>query len=174
MKREAPEVPDDDAEDDDDEEEDEDLKFMQDGNRLSSGIGAALKFIRGRGLLQKREEVLAGRASDQSVVKLEKDQHPHLKLERVDRFGRKMTKKQAFRELSYTFHGQSPGPKKLEKLERDIERQTRKQVVSSGGVSAADRLREATERTGRHYLVLGSQRGGTMPPSPPPPSSSSI
>ena len=65
------------------------------------------------GELGKSEE-LAGRAKDGRVVD-PSAKVDGVKLEYRDEFGRKLTQKEAFRQICYRFHGYGPGKKAKEK-----------------------------------------------------------
>ena len=66
-----------------------------------------------KGELGKSEE-LAGRAKDGRVVD-PSAKVDGVKLEYRDEFGRKLTQKEAFRQICYRFHGYGPGKKAKEK-----------------------------------------------------------
>jgi U4/U6.U5 tri-snRNP-associated protein 1 len=77
------------------------------------GLAATLALLKGSGDLHVKDE-LAGRTKD------ERSEDPSsgdlgVKLEYRDEFGRKLTKKEAFRQLSYRFHGFGPSRAKQEK-----------------------------------------------------------
>jgi len=93
--------------------DDEQLAFVHRQPLASKGMAATLALLKGSGELKKSDE-LAGRAKD------ERQHDPSsgdmgVKLEYRDEFGRKLTQKEAFRQLSYRFHGYGPGKKKSEK-----------------------------------------------------------
>lgn len=105
----------DDEEDDDEELDDEQMAFLHRQPLVSRGMGATLDLLKSSGELKRATE-LAGRARDR------RDEDPsdssdfsRVKLEYRDAQGRKLTKKEAFRQLSYDFHGYGPGKKKKEK-----------------------------------------------------------
>ena len=58
----------------------------------------------------------AGRTKDpRNILHVdEKEEDDDIELSYKDEFGREMTKKEAFRSLSHTFHGRKPGKKKQE------------------------------------------------------------
>ena len=99
----------------DNEEEvvDEQLGFLHKQPLVATGMAATLQLLKGTGDLQTKEE-LAGRAKDA------RDRDPSKKdygvvIEYRDDLGRKLTQKEAFRQISYRFHGFGPGIKKREK-----------------------------------------------------------
>ena len=101
------------AEEENDDVDDEQLAFVHRQPLASKGMAATLALLKGSGELKKSDE-LAGRAKD------ERQHDPSsgdmgVKLEYRDEFGRKLTQKEAFRQLSYRFHGYGPGKKKSEK-----------------------------------------------------------
>lgn len=101
------------AEEEDADVDDEQLAFVHRQPLASKGMAATLALLKGSGELKKSDE-LAGRAKD------ERQHDPSsgdmgVKLEYRDEFGRKLTQKEAFRQLSYRFHGYGPGKKKSEK-----------------------------------------------------------
>lgn len=94
-------------------EEDEDLDFVHRQPLVSSGMAATLALLKGTGELRAKEK-LAGRAKDSRA--LDPSQRDHgIVLEYRDDNGRKLTQKEAFRQLNYNFHGFGAGKKKTEK-----------------------------------------------------------
>ena len=96
-----------------DEMEDDQLAFVHKQPLVASGMAATLALLKGTGELGKKDD-LAGRAND------DHEDDPSsavsgVKLEYRDEYGRKLTKKEAFRQLSYRFHGHGPSKKKEEK-----------------------------------------------------------
>lgn len=114
-----------DLDDEDESDSDGDAELMEDSDQLfghqnpvvAKGLAATLALLKGTGDLHTKEE-LAGRTKDSrdydpSAPVAEGDDR--IKLEYRDKFGRKLTQKEAFRQLSYKFHGIEPSRKKKEK-----------------------------------------------------------
>ena len=81
---------------------------------VDSGLAGALKFFQSRGFVDT-EEHRGGESSDDDIH-----------LERRDEFGRSITDpKEAFKQLSWRFHGKKPGAKKQEKRLRKLENETK-------------------------------------------------
>lgn len=103
---------DEESDDDDDDDEEDPLQFLHAQPSLAKGMASTLALLKDRGELRKSEQ-LAGRAKDS------RNEDPStdfgVKIEYRDSNGRKLTQKEAFRQLSYRFHGYGPGKKKLEK-----------------------------------------------------------
>jgi U4/U6.U5 tri-snRNP-associated protein 1 len=94
---------------------------------VESSMGAALELLRQRGLGRPPPSTQAGRAND---ARLEVDEYVDqggegyapFRLEYKDKFGRNLTPKQAYRELSYSFHGRAPSQAKQEKYLKEFVR----------------------------------------------------
>eukprot|EP00602_Paraphysomonas_sp_CaronLab_P008497 CAMPEP_0185027142 /NCGR_PEP_ID=MMETSP1103-20130426/11931_1 /TAXON_ID=36769 /ORGANISM="Paraphysomonas bandaiensis, Strain Caron Lab Isolate" /LENGTH=816 /DNA_ID=CAMNT_0027561011 /DNA_START=222 /DNA_END=2672 /DNA_ORIENTATION=+ len=137
-----------------DEEKDDQLEFLH-KQPVLKGMAATLQMLKGTGDLNRKEE-LAGRAKDtRDIDPSSKDFG--VKLEYRDEKGRKLTQKEAFRQISYRFHGFGPGTKKKEKRNREYENQA-KSSSSRGGVSADQgtmlSLTRAQEATGKAHITV--------------------
>jgi len=97
----------------DGEEGDEQLDFVHRQPLVGKGMAATLALLKGTGELKKSDQ-LAGRSKDSRAYDPSSTDHG-VKLEYRDEFGRKLTQKEAFRQLSYKFHGYGPSQKKKEK-----------------------------------------------------------
>ncbi|KAL5541561.1 hypothetical protein UlMin_009271 [Ulmus minor] len=86
------------------------------------------------------------------IVYQEKDIH----LERTDEYGRILTPKEAFRQLSHKFHGKGPGKMKQEKRMKQYQEELKlKQMKSSDTPSlSVERMRDAQAQLKTPYLVL--------------------
>lgn len=101
---------------------DEDMEEIEDNGLqqkpiAARGLAATLELLKSTGDLQAKE-VLAGRVKDSREFDPSAplpDAEDRIKLEYRDKFGRKLTQKEAFRQLSYKFHGIQPSRKKKEK-----------------------------------------------------------
>lgn len=81
---------------------------------VDSGLAGALKFFQSRGFVDS-EDNRPGESSDDDIH-----------LERRDEFGRSITDpKEAFKQLSWRFHGKKPGAKKQEKRLRKLENESK-------------------------------------------------
>ena len=115
-------------------------------------MAAALALLKGTGELHQKDE-LAGRAKDTRNID-PSSQDFGVKLEYRDEMGRKLTQKEAFRQLSYRFHGYGPGKKKKEKRMRAIEQQAKisKGALEGGGTMKS--LVQTQEATGKAHVVV--------------------
>lgn len=84
-----------------------------------------------------------------------RDYKPDIKLEYHDEHGRTLSTKEAWKQLSHTFHGNAPGAKAQEKRLRRIAEEQRRERMLAGDTSAMTRaFQERSERTGQAHMVL--------------------
>jgi U4/U6.U5 tri-snRNP-associated protein 1 len=123
---------------------------------------ATLELLRHKGFREDNLEVYYGRQTDERV-NVNKD-NTGLKLEYLDEFGRKLTPKEAFRQLSHRFHGKKPGKNKTEKrLRQFLEEKKRKEASSTEGATHAVRvMNKELSKAESPYIVLGRTSTGSM------------
>ena len=139
--------------DGEEEEEDDQLEFHHQP-LVARGMAATLALLKSSGELHQKEE-LAGRAKDARDFDPSSSKDYDVKLEYRDQFGRKLTQKEAFRQLSYRFHGYGPGKKKLDKRLKALEDQNR--AMSSRGTLESGTMRsllQTQEATGKAHVVV--------------------
>ena len=131
----------------------EELDFVHKQPITAKGMAAALALIRESGDLKSKTE-LAGRAKDDRAYDPSADDLG-VKIEYRDEFGRKLTQKEAFRQLSYRFHGQGPSKKKLEKRLREMQSKSN-EVFSKGATETGTMksLMKAQEATGKAFVTI--------------------
>jgi U4/U6.U5 tri-snRNP-associated protein 1 len=150
---------------------------------MGRGVGAMLQLLQQSGELQRKhagKEEMRGRAKDErtyedyepldlsKVVRIDernatnKDKelaHREVKLEYRDEHGRLLTRKEAFRELSYQFHGYGSGKRKQEKKLEQIAREqaearlASRQVGDGAAAGIFGALKEAQKATGKAFVV---------------------
>jgi len=123
---------------------------------VSCGMAATMALLSRSGEL-KNKVAFAGRSKDEQmeVMKVSKN----VTIEYKDEWGRLLTPKEAFRQLSYKFHGRKPGRKKQDKILRKLREDLH---VNSGemndtplGIMKAMRAKQKSSQ--QAYVVL---RGG--------------
>mmetsp|Transcript_20069 Transcript_20069/g.19362 ORF Transcript_20069/g.19362 Transcript_20069/m.19362 type:complete len:899 (+) Transcript_20069:153-2849(+) len=139
-----------------DSDEDEQLDF---GRQQSfTGMAATLALLKSSGELNKGED-LAGRSKD-GRVNDPSNKVDGVKLEYRDEFGRKLTQKEAFRQICYRFHGYGPGKKAKEKRLRQMDDQSKalssRGLVDSGTMQSLVRAQEATGKA--HVTIQGGEK----------------
>ena len=148
---------------------------------VARGLGGVMQMLRQTGELTRKNagrEEMRGRAKDErtyedyealdlsKVVRIDernatsKDREfasREVKLEYRDEHGRLLTRKEAFREMSYQFHGYGSGKRKQEKKMKQIAREQAEQRVASqqanadGGMLGA--LKATQKATGKAFVV---------------------
>lgn len=131
---------------------------------VGKGLAGALKFLQERGTLNEGTD-WGGRTTDKKKSKLVgiEDGPKEIRIERHDEFGRVMTPKEAFRDLSHKFHGKGPGKMKLEKRQKKYhdELKAKRMKSSDTPLMSAEKMREAQARGQTPYLVLsGNAKSG--------------
>merc|ERR1719253_861069 len=74
-------------------------------------------------------------------------------LQHYDEYGRKMTQKQAFRQLSWKFHGKGPSKKRREKRMLEVEKQMAEKTKDRA-MEYMDALQQAQQSTKSAHVVL--------------------
>uniref|UniRef100_A0A7S4C0S0 SART-1 family protein n=1 Tax=Chrysotila carterae TaxID=13221 RepID=A0A7S4C0S0_CHRCT len=161
-KREAGESDGGSGESDDEEESDDGGVIGETGadfvyeKPASSGMGAALQMARTRGMLGEERES-AGRMFDMKGAGLhayeEDKEKSGVNLQYYDEFGRKMTQKQAFRQLSWKFHGKMPSKKRRERRMAEVEKQMAEQSKDRA-MEYMGALQQAQQSTKSAHVVL--------------------
>jgi len=140
-----------------DAEDDEQMAFVHRQPLVAKGMAATLALLQGSGELRKSDE-LAGRAKDSRLQDPSKNDGNNVKLEYRDEYGRKLTQKEAFRQLSYKFHGYGPSQKKKEKRLKQLEVQNKATSSRAGILEGAGgtmkSLTQAQEATGKAHITI--------------------
>ncbi|KAF1336424.1 U4/u6.u5 tri-snrnp-associated protein, partial [Globisporangium splendens] len=130
---------------------------------VGSGMAATLALLRKTGdLRETRVERQAGRANDARDRNVDQELRikDGVKLDYRDEFGRLLTKKEAFRMLSYKFHGHEPGKKKKEKRLKQLKEELEAQKMLSGeGSTKMMKVLEKKQKVSQQAHVVLS--GGT-------------
>ena len=91
----------------------------------------------------------------QAIMDRFKDYKPDIKIEYHDEFGRTLSTKEAWKQLSHTFHGTAPGHRAQEKRLRRLAEEQRRERMLAGDTSAMTQAFQArSERTGQAHMVL--------------------
>lgn len=102
--------------------EPEELAPEEKGPDFSKSTFAALQFFKERGMLnEEKRRVYAGRGNDEKYLKRDErmenqDNSDGIRLDRVNKEGVALTKKQAFREMCWSFHNKQPKKLKRQKM----------------------------------------------------------
>ena len=131
------------------------------------GLGATLAMLKATGSLgegvtwagrntDKKGEAVRVATEAAGIATRDASWQFDFKLDRFDEFGRKMTPKEAFRELCHRFHGIFPSKSKQEaRLKQWHEEQKQlKARDNDTPLASAEHMRAATQRTATPFVVL--------------------
>ncbi|KAI1727099.1 SART-1 family domain-containing protein [Ditylenchus destructor] len=84
------------------------------------------------------------------------DYKPNIEINYSDNKGRVMGAKEAFRALSWKFHGKGPGKKQIEKHQAKLEKKEKLKMMNSSDtpLHTLDKQRTKQEQLGTPYLIL--------------------
>jgi len=140
------------------------------GGGASRGLAGTLALLKEKGSLtegvkwagrntDKKPMAVAGAVEAAAIATADAEWSFDFKLDRFDEFGRKMTPKEAFRELCHKFHGIFPSRSKQEaRLKQWHEEQAALKVASGDTpLEAAAKMREAQRSTATPFVVLSGR-----------------
>ena len=107
--------------------------------KVDSGLACALKFFQSRGVMEESTTAPG-----------------EVHLEHRDEFGRAIDAKEAYKQLSWRFHGVKPSAAKQEKRLRKIDNEIKAQIADSSG-SITMRAMDKVKSQGMSHLSLGKQ-----------------
>ncbi|GFE53401.1 SART-1 family protein [Babesia ovis] len=114
---------------------------------MTMGIAGALAYLKDKGDLIEKKKDLDGVGKD-------------INLQYFDEYGRRMTPKEAFRQLSWRFHGKGPGLNKRERTIKRIERERQsKQNPLEGLPTMKALLTHQAESKSSHLVLSGNNNG---------------
>ncbi|KAJ3082410.1 hypothetical protein HK102_001716 [Quaeritorhiza haematococci] len=95
--------------------------------------------------------------------------NPDVQITYHDEFGRSLTPKEAFRQLSHKFHGKSSGKLKTERRLKKFEEEIKMQQMTSGDtpLNTVSALQERTKATGSAHVVLSVGNRAVLPADVP-------
>ena len=152
------------------EEEDHQLDMLNDEPLASQGMAATLALLQRTGGLKPKREYDGNITTDPNVkddriieTGMAKKWKKDIKIEHRDAFGRLLSQHDAFRELSYKFHGVTPSTKKKEKILRKMaESESYNAHSGKGGKHHTSTMQAAFEKatasSGEAHMVI--QSGG--------------
>lgn len=139
------------------EDDDDDLEFVHRQPLVGSSMAATLALLKGSGELGKAQQ-LAGRSKDgeydpSGVITGD------VILEYRDKDGRKLTQKEAYRQLCYKFHGYGPSNNKIEKRLKAQELKNKSYSSKAGADKGTMKdFLSTQEATGKAYVTIDGGR----------------
>lgn len=127
---------------------------------IGKGVGRVLEIMRKRGMLGQKSNFV-GRMKDnktQMDFEDEVDDESDLRIVRTDKFGNIQSRKQAFRELCYAFHGQKPSQRKRENMQKRIIKAQKSSNLISGEQSFfAKALEKEQKKKKKAFMVIDNK-----------------
>ena len=117
------------------------------------GLAGTLSLMKETGEVKSKEEIVVGRARDARPVADLNRPEDIVKLEYRDDHGRLLTQKEAYRQIKYQMRGEGPGAKKLEKRERQLQREQAARS-DAAGAAAGPALTDLLQGVKKDHLVL--------------------
>ena len=140
--------------------ESDQLEFLHKQPLVSQGMAATLALLK-QSSHANETETLIGRARDNRAVdpsaKLDPnagDKQFDVKIEYRDNLGRKLTQKDAFRQICYKFHGYGPSKKKLEKRAKEIDIANKNKTVDLSVSGTMKSFTQTQEASGKAHVVI--------------------
>ncbi|KAJ8599575.1 hypothetical protein CTAYLR_004669 [Chrysophaeum taylorii] len=151
--------------------EDDKIDFLHKQPLAAKGMAAAMALLATSGDLKEKPtdpEVTVGRSRDQRVFTdgstddpktlpdvAFKGQLKPIKLEYRDGDGRLLTRKEAYRQMCWKFHGKQPGRRKQEKAQARFN-ETQRSIKQSTAAGSLAILQHAQQRTGQAYVPINN------------------
>ena len=131
--------------------------IIQHAPKKPTGMAATLAMLKESGELNAKERVV-GRARDDKGIDSGDTKEFEVKYEHRDAEGRLLTKKEAFRQLNYAFHGIEPGKKAKEKRQKKREQEAALYSNKEAHVKKSlNQLTEAQRATGSAGVEIGKK-----------------
>lgn len=118
---------------------------------IRDGVAASISFLYKHGFLKVPADFSTS-SQIHSKPRSSADYQPSFELNYVDSTGRKLTSKEAYKELCHRFHGNAPGKHKMDKLLRRIATQ---KSSSNNPIKSSELLKEKLKESKSAYLVIG-------------------
>lgn len=154
------------------------LGGIGEGSTASKGLAATLALLKDTGKLNETE-MWDGRTNDKKPLALQRSreaaaiptgEHGGIKfdfhLDKFDEFGRKMTPKEAFRDLCHKFHGIEPSKNKKEKRLKQYQEEMKQKklaekLANEGAVGSMESMKRVQQVSNSPFLMLdGKVRAG--------------
>jgi U4/U6.U5 tri-snRNP-associated protein 1 len=127
---------------------------------IGKGVANVLKLFRMRNMLGQKSNFV-GRMKDNKTAQdfEEEDEDESLvRIVRTDKYGNIQSRKQAFRELCYAFHGQKPSQRKQENMQkRLLKAQKASNLVSGQDSFFAKALEKEQKKKKKAFMVIDSK-----------------
>lgn len=127
---------------------------------IGKGVARVLQIFRMRNMLGQKADFV-GRMKDnknQRDFEEELEDESDIRIVRTDKFGNIQSRKQAFRELCYAFHGQKPSQRKRENMQkRLLKAQQASNLIGGQDTFYAKALEKEQKKKKKAYIVLDNK-----------------
>jgi U4/U6.U5 tri-snRNP-associated protein 1 len=127
---------------------------------VGKGVARVLEILRMRKMLGQAATFVGRNKDNKTKMDFEQEiaDEDDTKINRTDQYGNQITRKQAFRELCYRFHGHKPSQKQREKLQnRLLKAQKSSNLVSGQESFFAKALQKEQKRKKTAFMVIDTK-----------------
>lgn len=127
---------------------------------VGKGVGRVLEILRMRNMLGQKANFVGRNKDNKTGMDFEQENadEDEIKISRTDQYGNQQSRKQAFRELCYRFHGHKPSQKQREKLQnRLLKAQKSSNLVSGQESFFAKALQKEQKRKKTAFMVIDTK-----------------
>jgi len=122
---------------------------------INKGLSTTLTYLKRKGGVETMDvESRSGRVNDKLIEVNDGDNS--VRLDYLDEYGKKMTQKEAFRRLSYRFHGKEPGKNKQEKKIKKVGEEKRRKNMSEDDtpLMSVSAMKKTLQKTGQPFVFM--------------------
>jgi U4/U6.U5 tri-snRNP-associated protein 1 len=127
---------------------------------VGKGVARVLEILRMRNMLGQKANFVGRNKDNKTGMDFEQENadEDEIKISRTDQYGNQQSRKQAFRELCYRFHGHKPSQKQREKLQnRLLKAQKSSNLVSGQESFFAKALQKEQKRKKTAFMVIDTK-----------------
>jgi len=124
---------------------------------LDMTIGSALEYLRARDQIGNDQDTARKRNKEHRPLETSTDDN-EIKLEYRDKFGRVQNAKEAFRTISWKFHGKMPGHKNYERRLQRYEREMTLRSNNNKELPTQRALSAVQKQEHKPHMVLGAEK----------------
>jgi len=137
---------------------------------VSGGIAATLSLLKSKSVNHEPLDSVVGRKNDKLKDVDKRDPAPKVRLDYLDEYGRQLTPKEAFRQMSHKFHGKKPGKNKQEKRIKQQKEEIKRKGMDAGDTPnmTVHAMRMEQEKTQQPFILLSGASSSLYADVDPP------
>ncbi|CAI2364841.1 unnamed protein product [Moneuplotes crassus] len=140
--------------------EDEEKAEILEEPIVGKGVANVMKIFRMRNMFNQKAD-LVGRMKDNKAggeFDAEREEEDDIMIHRTDKYGNPMSRKEAYREFSYAYHGMKPSQSKREKMRKRLEKAQKASNLISGDKSFYMKaLKNEQKRKKKAFMVIDTK-----------------